>query len=72
MVTEHLALILRSSVDPDRSIMEYGLDSLGHLELRTRLESETGVRVRSTDITTVRGLADTLCGSLAGALAAAR
>jgi polyketide synthase 5 len=72
LVTEHLALILRSSVDPDRPIMEYGLDSLGHLELRTRLESETGVRVRSTDITTVRGLADTLCESLVGTLAAAR
>ena len=30
------------------------------LELRTRLESETGVRIGSTDVTTVRGLAERL------------
>lgn len=72
MVAEQLGLILRTSVDPDRPITDYGLDSLGHLELRTRLEGETGVRVRSADITTVRGLADSLCGSLMGLLASAR
>ena len=72
LVAEQVGLILRSSVDPDRPITEYGLDSLGNLELRTRLENETGVRVRSMDITTVRGLADTLCESLVGALPAVR
>ena len=72
LVADQLGLILRSSVDPDRPITDYGLDSLGHLELRTRLESETGVRVRSADITTVRGLADALCGSLMGLLATVR
>lgn len=72
LVAEQVSAILRSSVDPDRPITEYGLDSLGNLELRTRLEAETGVRVRSIDITTVRGLADTLCESLVGALSALR
>ncbi len=72
LVTEQLGLILRTSVDPDRPITEYGLDSLGNLELRTRLENETGVRVRSMDITSVRGLADKLCESLVGVLATAR
>ena len=67
LVTEQLSLILRRSVDPDRPISEYGLDSLGNLELRTRIETETAVRVRAMDITTVRGLADSLCDALAGA-----
>ena len=72
LVAEQLSLILRRSVDPDRPISEYGLDSLGNLELRTRIETETGIRVRSMDITTVRELADGLCETLAGALASAR
>ncbi len=72
LVTEQLSLILRRSVDPDRPISEYGLDSLGNLELRTRIETETAVRVRAMDITTVRGLADSLCDSLAAAVPAAR
>lgn len=72
LVAEQLSLILRRSVDPDRPISEYGLDSLGNLELRTRIETETGIRVRSLDITTVRELADGLCETLAGALASAR
>ena len=72
LVAEQLSLILRRSVDPDRPISEYGLDSLGNLELRTRIETETGIRVRSMDITTVRELADSLCEALAGALTSAR
>jgi polyketide synthase 5 len=65
LVSEHTSLILRRSVDPDRPLSEYGLDSLGNLELRTRMETETGIRVGSTDITTVRGLAERLCETLA-------
>lgn len=67
LVAEQLSLILRRSIDPDRPISEYGLDSLGNLELRTRIETETGIRVRSMDITTVRALAESLCGSLTAA-----
>lgn len=71
-MSEQLSLILRRSVDPDRPISEYGLDSLGNLELRTRIETETGIRVRSMDITTVRALAESLCGTLAGTITSAR
>ena len=53
------------AIDPTRDVAEYGLDSLGNLELRTRIETETGVRIQSTDITTVRGVADHLCETLA-------
>ena len=57
--SEQIGLILRRTVDADRPLSEYGLDSLGNLELRTRIEAETGIRITSTDInTTVRGLAD--------------
>ena len=52
-------------IDPDRPLSDYGLDSLGNLELRTRIETETGVRISPTHITTVRGLADHLCDQLA-------
>jgi NAD(P)-dependent dehydrogenase (short-subunit alcohol dehydrogenase family) len=72
LVTDQLSLILRRLVDPDRPISEYGLDSLGNLELRTRIETETSVRVRAMDITTVRGLADSLCDALAAAVPASR
>jgi len=72
LVAEQLSLILRRSVDPDRPISEYGLDSLGNLELRTRIETETGIRVRSMDITTVRALADSLCDTLAGVITSVR
>jgi polyketide synthase 5 len=68
LVSEQLSLILRRSIDPDRPISEYGLDSLGNLELRTRIETETGIRVRSMDITTVRSLAESLCETLAGVI----
>lgn len=65
LVSDQLGQILRRSVDPDRPLSDYGLDSLGNLELRTRLETDTGIRLRSTDITTVRDLADRLYGKLA-------
>ncbi|MGO9735195.1 SDR family NAD(P)-dependent oxidoreductase, partial [Mycobacterium sp.] len=65
LVSEQVGLILRRTVDPDRPLFEYGLDSLGNLELRTRIESETGIRANTTDITTVRGLAEHLCDTLA-------
>jgi polyketide synthase 5 len=65
MVSQQVSLILRRSVDLDRPISEYGVDSLGALELRTRIETETGIRIMATDITTVRGLASYLCDKLA-------
>ncbi|HTQ17456.1 MAG TPA: sulfolipid-1 biosynthesis phthioceranic/hydroxyphthioceranic acid synthase [Mycobacterium sp.] len=65
MLSEQLGLLLRRSIDPDRSLSEYGLDSLGNLELRTRIESETGIRINPSEITTVRQLADHLCEKLA-------
>jgi polyketide synthase 3/4 len=70
LVSDQVNLILRRTIDPDRPLTEYGLDSLGNLELRTRIETETGVRVSTTDITTVRGLAGHLGDKLAGSEAA--
>nr|WP_204807610.1 type I polyketide synthase [Mycobacterium riyadhense] len=64
LVSEQISQILRRTVDPDRPLSDYGLDSLGNLELRTRLETDTGIRLSSTDITTVRDLADQLCEML--------
>jgi polyketide synthase 5 len=61
MISDQVSLILRRSVDPDRPLSEYGVDSLGALELRTRIETETGTRITSTDVTTIRGLAGLLC-----------
>jgi polyketide synthase 5 len=40
---------------------------LGALELCTRIEAETGVRITSTEVTTIRGLAALLCEKLAPA-----
>jgi polyketide synthase 5 len=65
LLSEQIGLILRRSIDPDHPLSEYGLDSLGNLELRTHIESVTGVRITSADITTVRGLADHLFEKLA-------
>ena len=67
LISDQVSLILRRSVDPDRPLSEYGVDSLGALELRTRIETETGIRITSTDITTItiRGLAELLCEKLA-------
>jgi polyketide synthase 5 len=67
MISDQISRILHRSVDPDRPLPEYGVDSLGNLELRARIETETGIRITSTDITTVRGLAELLCEKLAPA-----
>jgi polyketide synthase 5 len=67
LISDQVSLILRRNVDPDRPLSEYGVDSLGALELRTRIETETGIRITSTDITTIRGLAGLLCEKLAPA-----
>nr|WP_225593441.1 beta-ketoacyl reductase [Mycolicibacterium fortuitum] len=65
LVSDQISVLLRRSIDPDRPLAEYGIDSLGNLEVRTRIETETGVRISPADITTVRGLADKLCEKLA-------
>ena len=72
MVSDQVSLILRRNIDPDRPLSEYGMDSLGALELRTRIETETGIRLNPSDInvTTIRGLAELLCEKLAPAEAA--
>ncbi len=64
LVSDQISLLLRRTIDPDRPLSDYGLDSLGNLELRTRIETETGVRISPTHITTVRGLAEHLCEEL--------
>ena len=64
LVSDQVARILRRTIDPDRPLSEYGLDSLGNLELRTHLKAETGIRITSTDITTIQGLAGLLCEKL--------
>ena len=65
LVSDQLSLLLRRTIDPDRPLSDYGLDSLGNLELRTRIETETGIRISPAHITTVRGLAEHLCDQLA-------
>ncbi len=65
LVTGLISLLLRRRIDPDRPLSDYGLDSLGNLELRTRIETETGVRISPAKITTVEGLAEHLCEELA-------
>jgi polyketide synthase 5 len=72
LLSDQVSLILRRNIDPDRPLAEYGVDSLGALELRTRIESETGVRLTSGDIatTSIRDLAALLCEKLAPAEAA--
>ena len=67
LISDQVSLILRRTVDPDRPLSEYGVDSLGALELRTRIETETGIRLTASDLAvgTVRGLAELLCEKLA-------
>jgi polyketide synthase 5 len=65
LIAEQVGMLLRRSIDPDRPLSEYGLDSLGNLELRTRIEAETGVRISAMGISTVRALAESLCDTLA-------
>ncbi|SON63809.1 Mycocerosic acid synthase-like polyketide synthase [Mycobacterium simulans] len=65
MVSEQVGLILRRTIDVDRMLTEYGLDSLSSQELRTRIEAETGIRIAATNInSTVRWLADLLYDEL--------
>jgi polyketide synthase 5 len=64
LIIEHLGVILRRTVNPDRSFFDYGLDSLGTLQLLIALEADTGIRLRSVNVTTVRALADTLSGAM--------
>jgi polyketide synthase 5 len=72
LISDQISLILRRSIDPDRPLSEYGVDSLGALELRTRIETETGIRLTSSEITatTIRDLAGLLCEKLFPAEAA--
>ena len=71
LISDQVSLILRRNVDPDRPLAEYGMDSLGALELRTRIETETGIRINSSDMTTtIRDLAGLLCEKPAPAEAA--
>jgi polyketide synthase 3/4 len=70
LVSDQISLLLRRTIDPDRPLSDYGLDSLGNLELRTRIETETGIRISPTHITTVRDLAEHLCDQLAAVEAA--
>jgi polyketide synthase 5 len=65
IVSDAVSLILRRTIDPDHPLSEYGLDSMGNLELRTRIEAETGIRFTTNDITTIQGLAGLLCEKLA-------
>ena len=71
LLSEQIGLIVRRNIDPDRSLYEYGIDSLGALELRTRIETETGVRITTKEITTARGMADFIYEKLAPEEAAA-
>ncbi|OBK71852.1 type I polyketide synthase [Mycobacterium sp. 1274761.0] len=65
LISDQVSLILRRNVDPDRPLAEYGMDSLGALELRTRIETETGIRLTSSNMTaTIRDLAGILCEQL--------
>ena len=65
LLSGQISLLLRRTIDPDRPLSEYGLDSLANLELRTRIETETGVRISPAKITTVQDLAEHLCVELA-------
>jgi polyketide synthase 5 len=71
LISDQVSLILRRNVDPDRPLAEYGMDSLGALELRNRIETETGIRITPKDMTTtIRDLAGQLCEKLVPAEAA--
>ncbi len=60
LVSDKLSKILRRSIDPDRPLSEYGLDSLANLELRNYLKDETAIRITPSHISTVNGLAEAL------------
>jgi acyl carrier protein len=60
LVSDKLSKILRRSIDPDRPLSEYGLDSLANLELRNYVRDETAIRITPSHISTVNGLAGAL------------
>jgi len=64
LVSDQISLLLRRSIDPDRPLSDYGLDSLGILELRTHIETQTGVRLTPKTIVTYN-TARSLAGYLA-------
>lgn len=71
LVTDQTGLILRRAVDPDRSFADHGLDSLGTLELRTHIETQTGIRLAPKTVVTFstpRALAGHLTETLAAGL----
>ena len=68
LVSDQVSLILRRPVDPDRPFAEHGLDSLGNLELRTHIETQTGVRVTPKTIVTYN-TARSLAGHLTETIA---
>ena len=73
LIVEQAGLILRRTVDADRPFVEYGLDSLGMLEMRTHIETETGIRLSPKIIAThntARALAEHLSDTLAEEAAA--
>ncbi|MFQ2879631.1 sulfolipid-1 biosynthesis phthioceranic/hydroxyphthioceranic acid synthase [Mycobacterium sp. MS3] len=68
LITEQVGVILRRTVDADRPFVEYGMDSLGMLEMRTHIETETGIRLSPKVIAThntARALAEHLAQTLA-------
>ena len=54
MIAEQASVILRRTIDADRPFVEYGLDSLGMLEMRTHIETETGIRLSPKVIATTQ------------------
>ncbi len=71
LVAEQTSLILRRAVEPDRPFADHGLDSLGNLELRTRIETEAGIRLTPKAIATyntVSALAEHLLDTLSAEL----
>ena len=54
LVSDQVSLILRRPIDPDRPFADHGLDSLGNLELRTHIETQTGVRLTPKTIVTLQ------------------
>ena len=52
LIGEQLSLVLRRAIDADRPFADLGLDSLGNLELRNHIETETGIRLTPKTIVT--------------------
>ena len=67
LIGEQLSLVLGRTIDPDRPFADHGLDSLGNLEIRTHIETETGFRITPEAVAThntVRALAQHLSDTL--------